>query len=169
MARPLTLLPVLAAAVLVLAGCNPGASPSGGDSAGAGGSGDSGAASGAAAACAAVADRGYELFVDERLSVSPQADVYSLAAAGDTISFTDTPPTSSTYGYSRYYIDNETAFPNGGAIFVGAEDTGTFELTGPLSPMGVGGGPYPGIIEIEATSGSGTTVIARLCVQLAAG
>jgi hypothetical protein len=150
---------VLAASVLVLAGCAPT-----GDG-GAGGSGGSGGD--AAAACASVADGGYELFVDPRLTVDPALDVYSLAAAGDSVAFTDTDPgDGTTYSYSSYYIDDGNAFPNDAAIFVGAEDSHEFQLDGPFAPSGIDGGPYPGIIEIEATDAS-TTVIARICVQLA--
>ena len=71
-----------------------------------------------------------------------------------------------TYSYSSYYIDNGSAFPNDAAIFVGAEDTNTFQLDGPMAPSGIDGGPYPGIIEIEATDAS-ITVLARICVQFA--
>ena len=154
----------LAVSVLVLAGCAPGGSGgsggTGGDSGGDGG-GD------AAAACASVADGGYELFVDPRLTIDPASDVYSLAAAGDSVAFTDTDPgDGTTYSYSSYYIDNGSAFPNDAAIFVGAEDTNTFQLDGPMAPSGIDGGPYPGIIEIEATDAS-ITVLARICVQFA--
>lgn len=143
----------------------------GGGTGGAGGDGGSGGnvGSDAAAACAAVADGGYELFTDDRLTVDPQLDVYPLAAAGDTIAFTDTAPVGfTTYSYSLYYLDGGNAFPNDAAIFTGAENTQAFQLEGPLAPSGVDGGPYPGIVEIEATDDSGTNVVGRYCVQLAA-
>jgi hypothetical protein len=165
------LLTTVSATVLLFAAtaCAPG----GGGNGGSGGSGDGGSGgsggSDAAAACAGVADGGYELFTDDRLTVAPELDVYPLAASGDSIAFTDTAPDGfTTYSYSTYYIDKGNAFPNDAAIFVGAEDTQSFQLDGPIAPSGVDGGPYPGIVEIEATNDAGTTVIGRYCVQFAA-
>lgn len=171
MTRLLTASTAFAAALLFLTACGAHAGGGAEDSGTTGETGDAGGGgSSAASACAEVASNGYELFVDERVSVSPSAGAYSLETSGDSISFADTPPNDfTTYGYSRYYIDNGTVFPNGGSIFVGAEDTNSFRLDGPLAPSGIDGGPYPGFIEIEATDATGTSVIARLCVVFAAG
>jgi hypothetical protein len=158
----LAVLPVFA---LALVGCAPGAGTGGTGTDG--GSPDGGGAGGLD--CSGVTTAGYELFVDPRLDVDPQLDVYPLEA-GDSISFTDTPleDVYTTYSYSLYYIDDSgSVFPNTGEIFVGAEDTGTFAIEGPVAPSGIDGGPYAGIVEIEATSGTTITVIARLCVALA--
>jgi hypothetical protein len=149
-------------AVLALAGCTTTAPNAGAGS----GDGDDGTSS--AADCSSVSGSDYELFIDPRLTVDPQLDVYPLEA-GDRIDFADTGAEGvyTTYGYDSYYIDDATAFPNSGAIFVGAEDSGTFSLEGPQAPSGVDGGPYPGIIEITATTDAGSTIIARLCVVFA--
>ncbi len=156
----LTLLAALP--LLALAACAPGGGGTGGD----GGSSDGG---GSALDCSGNTTDGYELFVDPRLSIEPQADVYSLQTSGDVISFVDTPPEDvyTTYGYSISYLDDGVAFPNDAAIFVGAEQTREFELVGPEAPGGIDGGPYASFISIDATTDAGTTTIARLCVVLA--
>ena len=154
-------------AVLALAGCSTPAS-GGGDT---GSGGDSGGTTEGAATglnCSSITDPEYKLFVDPRLSVEPLQDVYPLEA-GDSINFTDAGAgdTYTTYAYHSYYIADGHAFPNDAAIFVGAENTGTFALDGPQAPSGVDGGPYPGLVEIEATTDAGSTIIARLCVVFA--
>jgi hypothetical protein len=153
----LALLAILPA--LALAGCAPGASPDGSPDGGPAASGPN---------CDEVTTAGYELFVDPRLEVEPQADVYPLDA-GDTISFADTGTEGvyTTYSYSLSYIDDGQAFPNTGATFVGAEDTNEWTLEGPVTASGIDGGPYAGFMDIEATTETGTTVLARLCVVLA--
>jgi len=153
----LALLVILPA--LALAGCAPG----GGD----GGSADGGGAA-SGPNCDGVTTAGYELFVDPRLEVEPQADIYPLNA-GDSIAFTDTGTEGvyTTYSYSLSYIDDGTVFPNTGATFVGAEDANEWTLEGPVTASGIGGGPYAGFMDIEATTETGTTVLARLCVVLA--
>lgn len=157
----LTLLPA-SVAVLVLTACAPTA-PAGGSE----GGGDGGVGSGPD--CSGMTTAGWELFVDPRLAVDPAAKVVSLAKAGEGVSFTDTAPAGfTTYGYQLGYLDDSgTVFPNRSAIFVGAEDTGTFRLDGPFAPMGVDGGPYTGVLQIDATDDGGTTTLARICVALA--
>jgi hypothetical protein len=153
----LALLVILPA--LALAGC----APAGGD----GGPSDSGGAA-SGPNCEGVTTAGYELFVDPRLEVEPQADIYPLNA-GDSIAFADagTEGVYTTYSYSLSYIDDGTVFPNTGATFVGAEDTNEWILEGPVTASGIDGGPYAGFMDIEATTETGTTVLARLCVVLA--
>ena len=60
-------------------------------------------------------------------------------------------------------------FPNTGGIFVGAEDTNAWTLEGPITASGISGGPYAAFVDIEATTDTGTSVIARLCAVLPAG
>jgi hypothetical protein len=155
----LALLPLLA-----VAGCAPG----GGGDTGTGGTSDGGSAA-SGPNCDGVATEGYELFVDPRLEIDPVADVYSLDA-GDSIAFTDTPEKDvfTTYSYTLSYIDDGVVFPSNGGIFVGAEDTNQWTLDGPITPTGIVGGPYASFVDIEATTDSGTTVIARLCAVLPA-
>ncbi|CAN5160180.1 hypothetical protein BH11ACT5_BH11ACT5_11280 [soil metagenome] len=154
-------------AVLALAGCATPASGGGDTGSGGGDAGTDGAA-GTGLDCSSITDPDYKLFVDPRLTVEPQQDVYSLDA-GNSINFTDTGAGDvyTTYAYQSYYIADGNAFPSDAAIFVGAEDTGTFSLDGPKAPGGIDGGPYPGFVEIEATSDAGSTIIARLCVAFA--
>ena len=156
-------MPIRPVPLLAIAGCTPG----GGSDGGTGGSPDGGGASGPN--CDGVTTEGYELFVDPRLEVDPVQDVYSLDA-GDSIAFTDTPEEGvfTTYSYSLSYIDDGTVFPNDAGIFVGAEDTNSWTLDGPVTAGGITGGPYPAFVEIEATTDTGTTVIARLCAILPA-
>ena len=150
--------------LLALAACTTGGS---GEDGGTGGSSDGGGSS--SLDCSGNTTAGYDLFVDPRLVVEPAADVYSLQTSGDVITFTDTPPDDvyTTYGYSLSYLDGGQAFPNDSAIFVGAEQTNTFELAGPQAPGGVDGGPYTAFLSIDATTDAGTTTIATLCVVLA--
>ena len=164
MNRRTALVAPLALALLALAGCAPGAATGGSGTGG-------GSGSGGGLDCSGATTAGYELFVDPRLTVDPKLDVYPLGSASDSIAFTDVPENGeyTTYSYSRSYLDGGTVFPNGGAIFAGAEDTNTFTLTGPVGATGISGGPYAAFIDIEATTGTGTTVIARLCAVLAAG
>jgi hypothetical protein len=160
-----TLLPIpLVAAVLVLAACSQTTAP-GGESGTPGGTGSGGSA----LDCDGVTTAGWELFVDPRLTVEPSAGVVSLAKSGESLAFTDTAPVGfTTYGYQLGYVDAKgTVFPNRSAIFVGAEDTGTFQLDGPFAPSGVDGGPYAGILQIDATDDSGVHPLARVCVVLA--
>lgn len=112
---------------------------------------------------------GWELFAEPRLTIDPSAGVVSLAAESDVVRFTDTAPVGyTTYSYTLGYIDDKgSVFTSQAAIFVGAEDTGSFELAGPVSPSGITGGPYAGVLQIEATDDSGITPLARICVLLA--
>jgi hypothetical protein len=159
-------LAILPFAAVVLVGCAPGAGTGG-----TGGTGsDGGTAAGGSLNCDGATTEGYELFVDPRLEIDPQQDVYSLDS-GSSIAFTDTPVDGeyTTYSYTLAYINDEgTVFPNAGAIFVGAEDTNTWTLDGPITASGISGGPYAAFVDIEATDGSGTTTIARLCAVLPA-
>ena len=155
-------------AVLALAGCTTPA-PSGGDpDTGSNDDSSDAAETPVGLDCSSITDEEYKLFVDPRLTVEPIQDVY-LLEAGDRIDFTDTGAGDvyTTYGYDTYYIDAGNVFPNDAAIFVGAENTQTFSLEGPMAPSGVDGGPYAGIVEIGATTDAGTTTIARLCVVFA--
>lgn len=166
---------LVALVAALLAGCTTTASAGGG--AGDGGSGDSGSdgsdsGGGSASSepsCDAVTTGGWELFVDPRLTVEPADDIVSLQNAGDVLVFTDTAPEGyTTYGYELGYVDDAgTVFPNDSAIFVGAESTNTFQLDGPFAPSGVDGGPYAGIVQVDATNDAGTTTLARVCVLLA--
>jgi hypothetical protein len=154
----LALLPALA-----LAGCAGGGA---GDTPG--GEADSGAGSGASLSCDDVTTSGYELFVDPRLEIDPLLEVYPLGGSESyALADSGTDGVYTTYSYSLSYIDDGTVFPNTGATFVGAEDTNEWTLDGPITASGIGGGPYPGFLEIEATTDTGTTILARLCVVLA--
>ena len=97
------------------------------------------------------------------------ARILSSCSACDSINFADTGAGDeyTTYAYDSYYIDNGNAFANDAEIFVGAEDTNTFAIDGPKAPSGIDGGPYPGFVEIPATTGAASTIIARLCVVFA--
>lgn len=156
------------AAVLCLAltGCGttaPGGDGTDGNTAGGGGSEVS------RLDCSGVVTEGWGLFVDPRLTIDPASDVVPLTKAGENISFVDTAPVGwTTYSYTLGYIDDEgQVFVNAAEIFVGAEHTQTFQLEGPVAPSSVDGGPYAGILQIEASDDSGTTPLARICVQLA--
>lgn len=153
----LALLPALA-----LAGCTGGAAEGGA----AGGDADAG--TGASLSCDGVTTSGYELFVDPRLAIDPLLEIYPLGGS-ESYAFADsgTDGVYTTYSYSLSYIDDGVVFPNTGATFVGAEDTNEWTLDGPITASGIGGGPYPGFLEIEATTDTGTTILARLCVVLA--
>lgn len=150
--------------VLLIAGCTPG----GGNDPGSGGSSDGGDAA-SRPNCDEVTTEGYDLFVEPRLQIDPVQDVYSLDA-GDSIAFTDTPEEDvyTTYSYTLAYIDDGTVFPSNGGIFVGAEDTNSWTLDGPITPTGIVGGPYAAFVDIEATTDTGTTVLARICAILPA-
>lgn len=160
----LALLVILSAAALALVGCAPG----GGSDSGSGGSSDGGSV-GSSLNCDGFADQGYELFVDPRLTVDPVQEVYSLDS-GDSIGFTDVPEDGvyTTYGYTVAYIDDDTVFPSNGGTFVGAENTNTWTLDGPITPVGISGGPYAAFIQIDATTETGTTTLAVLCAILPA-
>ena len=147
--------------VLAIAGCAPGGGSEGGSGGTSGGGGELN--------CDGVTTAGYELFVDPRLEIDPVQDVYSLDS-GDIIAFTDTPEDGvyTTYSYTLGYLDDGQVFPSNGGIFVGAEDTGTWTLEGPITPTGIVGGPYASFVDIEATTDTGTTVIARICAILPA-
>jgi hypothetical protein len=149
--------------LLAIAGCAPG----GGSDTGTGGSPDGGSA-GSDLNCDGVTTAGYELFVDPRLEIDPLLDVYPLGGS-ESYAMTDsgTEGEFTTYSYTLSYIDEGVVFPNTGEIFVGAEDTNSWTLEGPVSASGIDGGPYAGFADIEATTGTGTSVIARLCVVLA--
>lgn len=161
---------VLAASALtLLVGCAPTA-PAGGGGGDGGTGGDPGAGAASGPNCDGVTTGGWELFVDPRLTVDPSDEVVSLQSAGDVLAFTDTAPEGyTTYGYELGYVDDAgTVFPNDAEIFVGAENTQQFQIDGPLAPSGVDGGPYAGIVQVDATNDAGTTTIARVCVLLAA-
>jgi hypothetical protein len=157
--------PALLAGIILL-GALAGCAPGGGGDTGTGGS--TGGGSDAGPNCDGVTTAGYELFVDPRLAIDPQLDLYPLGGS-ESYAFTDsgTDGEYTTYSYSLSYIDEGTVFPNTGAIFVGAEDTNAWTLDGPISASGIDGGPYAGFLDIEATTGAGTEVLARLCVVLA--
>ena len=161
-----TVLVALAAALLV--GCTPTAPADGGADPGTDG-GDSGSDTAAGPNCDGVTTDGWELFVDPRLTVDPSSDIVSLQNEGDVLAFTDTAPVGyTTYSYQLGYIDDSgSVFPNDAAIFVGAENTQQFQIEGPFAPSGVDGGPYAGIVQIEATNDEGITPLARVCVLLA--
>ena len=156
-------------AVLALAGCTTPA-PGGGDSGPDEGGGDAGGSTETSTSldCSSVSDPEYKLFIDPRLTIIPLQQLYTLEA-GDVINFTDTGAGDvyTTYAYDSYYIDNGSVFPSSGEIFVGAEQTHEFTLEGPQAPTGIDGGPYAGIVEIQATTDAGTTPLARLCVVFA--
>lgn len=160
--------------VILLSGCASSAPADGGgtDGGGAAGGGDTAGGEGGSASalnCDSMTTGGWELFADPRLTIDPSSDVISLAAKKDVVTFTDTAPVGyTTYSYTLGYIDDKgSVFTSQAAIFVGAENTGSFELAGPVSPSGVTGGPYAGVLQIEATDDSGVTPIARICVLLA--
>jgi hypothetical protein len=120
--------------------------------------------------CSNVTTAGWDLFVDPRLSVQPSQEVYSLEA-GDSISFKDTPPNPddhTTYAYQVGIItDSRAVSPNRSGGFFDVTDEGTWTLKGPFAAHSVSGGPYMGILQIDATDSSGVKPIARLCVSLA--
>jgi hypothetical protein len=160
---------VLAASALtLLVGCATTAPAEGGGGDG-GSGGDSGADAAAGPNCENVTTGGWELFVDPRLTVDPADEVVPLQKEGDVLAFVDTAPEGyTTYAYELGYVDDAgTVFPNDAEIFIGAEHTNEFQLDGPLAPSGVDGGPYAGIVQIDATNDAGTTTLARVCVLLA--
>lgn len=140
--------------------------------AGAGSGTDPGAeapAEGTSLDCSAATTAGYDLFVDPALTIEPQLDVYPLEA-GDTISFTYSAhdeAAAPSYGWLSSYITSDGAVaPSTGSFFF-EEEGGVFVFEGPEAIAGVDGGPYTGFLEIESIVETGTTVIARLCVQFA--
>lgn len=159
---------LVASALTLLVGCATTA-PAGGGGGDGGSGGDSGGDAASGPSCDNVTTGGWELFVDPRLTVEPAADIVSLQKEGDVLAFTDTAPEGyTTYGYELGYVDDAgTVFPNDAEIFIGAEQTGEFQLEGPMAPSGVDGGPYAGIVQIDATNDAGTTTLARVCVLLA--
>jgi hypothetical protein len=168
-------LPVIAPALLLvlLAGCAP--TTAGGSSDGGSGD-DAGGSSGSALSCDGVTTGGFELFVDPRLTVSPEADILPLTRAGETIEFTDSDFTEGTgYGYDYAYVDGDQAFTQGGAPFFDTEGSpgfdeggGSFRIEGPLDLVTADGGPYAGILTVTATTGTSTTTLANICIELPA-
>jgi len=156
---------VLVVSSQILIGCGAGAKSSG-DGAQADGS----SASGGGRDCSNVTTAGWELFVDPRLTIQPTKKVYPLEK-GDSISFRDSTPKAggyTTYSYQTAQISDEgTAFPNRSGGFPEADGTGVWTLKGPFAAHGVDGGPYMGILQIDATNSAGIKTIARLCVALA--
>ncbi|MBX3193918.1 MAG: hypothetical protein KF727_02310 [Microbacteriaceae bacterium] len=153
---------VPALALVLLSGC----ATVGGGSGDAGG-GTGGGAGGGTPNCEGVTTGGWEIFRDDRLTVTPDADVIPLQAAGDVIEFTDSGYTEgTTYGYDLAYVDGGQAFGQGGAPFFDSEGA-TFRLEGPQAPVTADGGPYAGILSVTATDSAGTTVLGNVCVMLA--
>jgi len=116
----------------------------------------------------------WDLLVDPALVIDPApTGVLSLQSAADAIHFVyDAGDEYTTYGYQLGYIDDGTIFPNDSGILFpdghpDAPDDNVFTVAGPMAPSGVDGGPYAGVLQIDATTSSGTTVIASLCVALA--
>jgi hypothetical protein len=172
--------PAIAPALLVilLAGCTPAAGDGGSPGGGGDGGGSAGTEGGGALSCDGVTTGGFELFVDPRLSVSPQGDILPLTRAGEVIEFVDAAFTDGTsYGYDYAYVDGGQAFTQGGAPFFDTEgspgvDTGggAFRIEGPLELVTADGGPYAGILTITATTPDlSTTTLANVCVELPAG
>lgn len=173
---------VSAAAVVILlalAGCTPGAAAPGTGAGTDSGSGDSasnetGGGSTALGCDDADLSGGWELFVDDALTVMPAPDgVLSLQSAGDAIAFEYAATEEyTTYGYSLGYIDDGTVFPNDSGILFpdghpDAPDDNVFTVAGPMAPSGVDGGPYAGVLQIDRTDSTGTEIIASICVALA--
>lgn len=170
---------ILAAAPAVLlliavAGCTPGGSGDGGG--GQSGGGSEGDAGGSAALSCDGADLsgGWDLFVDENLTVEPAGTgPTSLKSASDSIHFVYAADGAyTTYGYELGYIDDGTVFPNDSGILFPdghpeAADDNVFTVQGPMAPSGVDGGPYAGVLQITATNDAGTTYVASICVVLA--
>ncbi|MEO5535980.1 MAG: hypothetical protein ABIR17_12715 [Pseudolysinimonas sp.] len=163
-------------ALLVLAGCTPGAANPGS------GPGTSGAAPGAGSSalnCSGAKTDGYDLFVDPAITIDPQNSVYSLAA-GDSIGFTYSKHDDGRYpqyDWTSSYIQpsDGSVFDNDASFFFDAAD-GKFQLDGPQAPSGIDGGPYAGFITIgvtqdEASNGdaydAARIVLARICVVFA--
>ena len=172
-----------AVSVAALAGCAtsaPAAAPPSGESDDA--ATYAAAGSGATAAdCSGATTDGYDLFLDPALSVEPAGDVLPLQAEGDTISFTYAGDLSGspTFSWDISYIqpDGGEVSPVGGAPFFD-ESGGTFSVSGPQSPVGAEGGPYPGFLDVIMVSNArfddetqsytaDQTVIGRVCVLLA--
>lgn len=149
----------------ILIGCGA-SSKSSGDGAQADGS----SVSGGGRDCSKATTAGWELFVDPRLSIQPSKTVYPLEV-GDSISFKDTPPNPgdhTTYAYQVGMItDSGAVSPNRSGGFLDVTDEGTWTLKGPFAAHSVSGGPYMGILQIDATDSAGVKAIARLCVALA--
>lgn len=132
--------------------------------------------------CSGATTEGYELFLDPALTVETQADVYPLQSEADTIAFAYSGDLSAapTFSWDLSYLQSDgTVAPVGGAPFFD-EAGGAFSLSGPQSPVGVTGGPYPGFLDIIMTANArfddatqsytaDTATIGRLCVMLAAG
>lgn len=163
---------VLLAGALALSACDTGGS----DPADAGASDSAAATSGTAAngggntgglSCDGVTTGGYGVHRDARLTVEPDVDVVPLVADTDEIVFTDSGYTEGvSYGWQLAYVDGDKAFAQHGAPFFDS-DGDTFRLQGPLAPIGVDGGPYPGLLIVTATTSEGTVELAQVCVALA--
>lgn len=171
--RILTAVPAVLLLIAV-AGCAPGGSgDAGGGESGGESSGDAG---GSAALNCDDADLsgGWDLFVDEKLTVEPAGTgPTSLQTASDSIHFVYAADGEyTTYGYELGYIDDGTVFPNDAGILFPdghpeAADDNVFTVQGPMAPSGVDGGPYAGVLQITATNDAGTTYVASICVALA--
>ncbi|PZQ92038.1 MAG: hypothetical protein DI534_03630 [Leifsonia xyli] len=163
----------LAVLGLTLAGCATTA-PGGGTDAAPGGGGDSDGGAASALNCDKVATAGWELMTEPRASVEPSG-VVPLTKAGEKLTLTDSGGEEyTTYSYQLGYIDDlGTVFPNqSGGFDQEMEKSHVLTIEGPFAPTGVDGGPYAGVLQIDATSIDAsnnvtTTTIARVCVQLA--
>ena len=164
--------------LIAVAGCAPAGSgdAGGGDEGGAGtAGGDTGAEGSTALSCDdADLSGGWDLFVDEKLTVEPAGTgPTSLQTASDSIHFVYAADGAyTTYGYELGYIDDGTVFPNDAGILFPdghpeAADDNVFTVQGPMAPSGVDGGPYAGVLQITATNDAGTTYVASICVSLA--
>jgi len=173
--RPTLVPAVVAVVLLALAGCAPGNAAPGGGSDSDSGADDAGSGGSTSAGCDdADLSGGWQLFVDDALTVTPAPDgVLSLQTAADSISFVFAAQEEyTTYGYSLGYIDDGTVFPNDSGILFpdghpDAPDDNVFTVAGPMAPSGVDGGPYAGVLQIDRTDSTGTEIIASICVALA--
>jgi hypothetical protein len=176
--RTLSVVPA-ALLLLAVAGCAPGGSGDaggGGTGGGDAGGGDTGGGDTSALNCDdADLSGGWELFIDDALTVDPAGTgPTSLQTAADSIHFEYAATEEyTTYGYQLGYIDDEgTVFPNDSGIAFpdghpDAPDDNVFTITGPFAPSGIDGGPYAGVLQIDATDSAGTRIIASICVILA--
>ena len=162
----------------VITGCAPtSADPgesTGGGSGGSGGTESGGGTDAGALTCDdADLSGGWDLFVDPALTVDPAGTgPTSLQTADDAIHFSYAAEEFTTYGYELGYIDDGTVFPNdSGVLFADghpdAPDDNVFTIVGPMAPSGVDGGPYAGVLQISATTLTGSTYVASICVVLA--
>lgn len=128
-----------------------------------------------ALSCDSATTGGWDLFVDDALTIDPaDAAIYPLDTGSDAIHFRYAAAEEyTTYSYTLGYVDEGVVAVADSAIIFpdghpDAPDDNVFTVSGPATVIGVSGGPWPGILQIEATDSAGIHEVARICVSIPA-